>query len=46
LLQEPLLLNLLELVLLLTGCLVEGLVIAFFLERKSPVFADTSSKSE
>jgi len=46
LLQEPLILNLFELVLLLMGCLAEGLVIAFFLERKAPVFADTSSKSE
>lgn len=35
LLQEPLILNILELVLLLTGCLVEGLVIAFFLERNA-----------
>ena len=35
LLQEPLILNLLELVLLLSGSLVEGLVIAFFLERKA-----------
>jgi hypothetical protein len=35
LLREPLILNLLELVLLLSGSLVEGLVIAFFLERKA-----------
>ncbi len=35
LLQEPIILNLLELLILLLGSLVEGLVIAFFLERKN-----------
>jgi len=34
LLAEPIVLNLLELVILLAGSLVEGLVIAFFLARK------------
>lgn len=36
LLQEPLILNLLELVLLLTGSLVEGVIIAFILARRQP----------
>lgn len=36
LLGEPLLLNLLELVILLSGTLVEGLVIAFLLARSRP----------
>lgn len=35
LLGEPLLLNVLELIILLSGSLVEGIVIAFFLARKS-----------
>ena len=34
LLQEPLILNLLELVLLLAGSLIEGLIISFMIERK------------
>jgi hypothetical protein len=34
LLSEPLFLNLLELSILILGCLVEGIIIAFFLERK------------
>lgn len=39
LLQEPLILNLLELAILLTGSLMEGLIISFIIERKtlSPV---------
>jgi len=36
LLQEPLLLNLLELVLLLAGSLIEGMIIAFLVERNTP----------
>lgn len=36
LLGEPLLLNALELIVLLSGSLVEGVVIAFFLARKPP----------
>jgi hypothetical protein len=35
LLQEPLILNLLELVILLTGSLIEGLIISFIMERKT-----------
>ena len=34
LLGEPLFLNLLELTILMPGSLVEGIMIAFFLERK------------
>ena len=41
LLQEPFLLNLLELVLLLVGSLLEGIVIAFFLSRKSSNVLDS-----
>ena len=36
LLGEPLLLNVLELTILLSGSLVEGIIIAFFLARKQP----------
>jgi hypothetical protein len=35
LLQEPLILNLLELAILLTGSLIEGLVISFIIERNA-----------
>lgn len=35
LLQEPLILNLLELILLLAGSVIEGLIISFLIERKT-----------
>jgi hypothetical protein len=35
LLQEPLILNLLELVILLAGSVIEGLIISFLIERKT-----------
>ena len=40
LLGEPLVLNLLELTILMLGSLVEGIIIAFFLARRSQPFKD------